>query len=74
MLVDSLQRKEEIISSLQEENRELNTKMRKQRQLMATMEKKILRDKLRLESVTELEQKIEKFEFILNIEKYRKSE
>ena len=41
---------------------------------MATLEKKILRDKLRLESVTELEQKIEKFEFILNIEKYRKSE
>ena len=41
---------------------------------MATMEKRILRDKLRLESVTELEQKIEKFEFILNIEKYRKSE
>ena len=41
---------------------------------MATLEKKILRDKLRLESVAELEQKIEKFEFILNIEKYRKSE
>ena len=41
---------------------------------MATLEKKILRDKLRLESVTELEQKIEKYEFILNIEKYRKSE
>ena len=60
------------ISNLKEEKHSLEIRLRKQIKSRENLAAEIERNEEKMKVVSEMEKKIEKYEFVLNIDKYRK--
>ena len=60
------------ISKLKEEKHSLEIRLRKQIKSRENLAAEIERNEEKMKVVSEMEKKIEKYEFVLNIDKYRK--
>ena len=60
------------ISKLQRENTTIRAKMRQQAKSKEKLMSEMKQNKHKMDNILELEKKIEKYEFVLNIEKYKK--
>lgn len=59
------------ISNLQKENKGLKSKIKQQTKVKDKLMLEIKRNKQKMDNIAEMEKKIEKYEFVLNIEKYK---
>ena len=60
------------IAKLQRENKIIRAKMRQQAKCKEKLMLEMKQNKQKMDNIFELEKKIEKYEFVLNIEKYKK--
>ena len=60
------------IAKLQRENKIIRAKMRQQAKCKEKLMLEMKQNKQKMDNILELEKKIEKYEFVLNIEKYKK--
>ena len=73
--IKSVKKIEELqveISNLKEEKHSLEIRLRKQIKSRENLAAEIERNEEKMKVVSEMEKKIEKYEFVLNIDKYRK--
>merc|ERR1712227_567950 len=68
MMIDHVQ---ETIVNLQKENKGLKSKLKQQTKVKDKLMLEMKRNKQKMENISEMEKKIEKYEFVLNIEKYK---
>ena len=60
------------IDSLQEENKAVKMKLTKQTKSKERLALELKKNKQKMDAICDMEKKIEKYEFVLNIEKYKK--